>query len=117
MHLLQVPDTLLAERFYAQALGLTADPGSTGPQRGGVGVTWYIGKQQVSQHIMLPCKAALAVHVAPISQLQLPKVCPHSGHGALQSCSKAAHITASLDHMCCMSLKYMYRLQCANKHW
>lgn len=46
--LLQVPDTLLAERFYAQGLGLTADPGSTGSQRGGVRVTWYnIGKQQV----------------------------------------------------------------------
>lgn len=45
---MQVPDTQLAERFYGQALGLTADPGSTAAQRGGVGVTWYnIGKQQV----------------------------------------------------------------------
>ena len=46
---LQVPDKSLAAVFYGEGLGLTADPGSTAAQRGGVGVTWFnIGRQQVS---------------------------------------------------------------------
>lgn len=41
-------DKSLAAVFYGEGLGLTADPGSTAAQRGGVGVTWYnIGRQQV----------------------------------------------------------------------
>ena len=47
---LQVSDKSLAAVFYGEGLGLTADPGSTAAQRGGVGVTWYnIGRQQVSK--------------------------------------------------------------------
>lgn len=61
MGIMQVPDTQQAERFYGQALGLTADPGSTAAQRGGVGVTWYnIGKQQVRfPHLSCPQTFAL----------------------------------------------------------
>lgn len=47
---MQVSDKSLAAVFYGEGLGLTADPGSTAAQRGGVGVTWYnIGRQQVSK--------------------------------------------------------------------
>lgn len=51
----QVSDKTMAAVFYGEGLGLTADPGSTAAQRGGVGVTWYnIGRQQVP-------KAAIAL--------------------------------------------------------
>ena len=49
----QVPDKEQAAIFYGEGLGLSADPGSTAAQRGGVGVTWFnIGRQQV----LLPCR-------------------------------------------------------------
>lgn len=48
--MVQVSDKSLAAVFYGEGLGLTADPGSTAAQRGGVGVTWYnIGRQQVPE--------------------------------------------------------------------
>ncbi|GIL45417.1 hypothetical protein Vafri_2668 [Volvox africanus] len=44
---LEVPDLEVARLFYGEGLGLTADPGTTGTQRGGYHVMWYnIGKQQ-----------------------------------------------------------------------
>ncbi|GLI64203.1 hypothetical protein VaNZ11_007395 [Volvox africanus] len=44
---LEVPDLEVARLFYGEGLGLTADPGTTGMQRGGYHVVWYnIGKQQ-----------------------------------------------------------------------
>ena len=44
----QVPDKEQAGIFYGEGLGLSADPGSTAAQRGGVAVTWFnIGRQQV----------------------------------------------------------------------
>ncbi|KAG2490374.1 hypothetical protein HYH03_011176 [Edaphochlamys debaryana] len=45
---LEVPDLEVARLFYAEGLGLTADPGTTGQQRGGAHVVWYnCGRQQV----------------------------------------------------------------------
>ena len=47
----QVPDKEQAGIFYGEGLGLSADPGSTAAQRGGVAVTWFnIGRQQVLLH-------------------------------------------------------------------
>ncbi|KAG2490375.1 hypothetical protein HYH03_011177 [Edaphochlamys debaryana] len=44
---LEVPDLEVARLFYAEGLGLTADPGTTGQQRGGAHVVWYnCGRQQ-----------------------------------------------------------------------
>ncbi len=46
-----MPDKEQAEIFYGEGLGLSADPGSTAAQRGGVAVTWFnIGRQQVLLH-------------------------------------------------------------------
>lgn len=46
-----MPDKELAGIFYGEGLGLSADPGSTAAQRGGVAVTWFnIGRQQVLLH-------------------------------------------------------------------
>ncbi len=46
-----MPDKEQAGIFYGEGLGLSADPGSTAAQRGGVAVTWFnIGRQQVSLH-------------------------------------------------------------------
>ncbi|EFJ51648.1 hypothetical protein VOLCADRAFT_87306 [Volvox carteri f. nagariensis] len=45
---LEVPDLEVARLFYGEGLGLTADPGTSGPQRGGLHVMWYnCGRQQV----------------------------------------------------------------------
>ena len=70
LQLLQVSDTSLAAVFYGEGLGLTADPGSTAAQRGGVGVTWYnIGRQQVSNlytfylYFHLHCILYLSLHL------------------------------------------------------
>ncbi len=46
-----MPDKEQAGIFYGEGLGLSADPGSTAAQRGGVAVTWFnIGRQQVLLH-------------------------------------------------------------------
>jgi hypothetical protein len=38
----------VARLFFSEGLGLTLDPDTTGPQRGGLGVVWYnLGRQQL----------------------------------------------------------------------
>ena len=63
----QVSDKSLAAVFYGEGLGLTADPGSTAAQRGGVGVTWYnIGRQQVS-NLSNFCTLYLLIFICTVS--------------------------------------------------
>lgn len=80
---LEVPDKEQAGIFYGEGLGLSADPGSTAAQRGGVAVTWFnIGRQQFhiskgpeAQRTPLPVKLVLPDHAALVQRLEL--VAPH----------------------------------------
>lgn len=69
---LEVPDMEVARLFFNEGLGLTMDPDTTGPERGGLGVIWYnIGRQQL--HI---CKGPEAQKLPPGAAigLTLPNV-------------------------------------------
>lgn len=67
---LEVPDLDLARVFYAEGLGLTADPDTLGWQRGGPFVTWYnLGRQQL--HI---CKGAAPQNTRGTIVLRLPSL-------------------------------------------
>ncbi|KAL0055296.1 hypothetical protein WJX82_010318 [Trebouxia sp. C0006] len=76
---LEVPDKEQAGIFYGEGLGLSADPGSTAAQRGGVAVTWFnIGRQQFhiskgpeAQRTPLPVKLVLPNHAALVQRLEL----------------------------------------------
>ncbi|PSC74066.1 phosphatidate cytidylyltransferase [Micractinium conductrix] len=73
---LEVPDLDLARVFYAEGLGLTADPDTLGWRRGGPFVTWYnIGRQQL--HII---KGPVQTTGGPV----VLKV-PAAGSGSLQA--------------------------------
>lgn len=68
----QVPDLDLARVFYAEGLGLTADPDTLGWQRGGPFVTWW--EHQAAAPLCMCCCAVLCC--AAVRLLRIPaKIC------------------------------------------
>ncbi|GBF96841.1 hypothetical protein Rsub_09697 [Raphidocelis subcapitata] len=72
---LEVPDLEVARLFFGEGLGLTLDPDTTGPERGGLGVVWFnVGRQQL--HICqgpdaqgLPAGAAIGLTIPGVEAL------------------------------------------------